>query len=136
VLLVSFRIFEILQAAVNMNIFDRLRFGAHPHYMSALARTLVLSCINFVEIVFCFGTVYAARLRDLKGATTWTDAYYFSTITQLTIGYGDITPTGLLKGCTVLQGLIGFFFGVIVLSRFVSYLPRTGTVLGDDDKTS
>jgi hypothetical protein len=52
----------------------------------------------------------------------------------MTIGYGDITHTGFLKACAALQGLIGFFFGLIVLSRFLSYLPRTDTVLGDHDE--
>jgi potassium channel LctB len=134
--LMLFRIFEIVQAAANMNIFDRLRFGGRVHYTSTLARTLLMSCINFIEIIVCFGVVYAGNLALLKDGAdpaTWRDAFYFSTITQLTIGYGDVTPKGILRFCAAAQGIIGFFFALIVLSRFVSFLPRTQAVFGDGD---
>jgi len=132
VALPMFRVFEILQGAINMNIFDRLRMEDRKHYVSGVARTIVLSLWNFVELLFCFGIVYSSMLHNLKNAETWSDAYYFSVVTQLTIGYGDISPLGIVKLLAPLQGLIGFLFALFVLSRFIAFLPRTEAVQRDD----
>ena len=56
-----------------------------------------------------------------EGVMKYYDLRYFSFITTLTIGYGDIVPqTTLSKNLTILLGLAGNFYSVIV----------TGIVLG------
>lgn len=55
------------------------------------------------------------------------DLMYYSFITVLTIGFGDITPvTPLAKNATVFFGLIGSFYMVVVIGIIVGkYISRT-----------
>ncbi|MHC4642034.1 MAG: potassium channel family protein [Planctomycetota bacterium] len=119
-----YRVFDIVVAAVNITLLDRLRLGRDIHYVSSVERSLILSLWNFLEIILCFGIVYSASIVYLEGSKSFFDAYYFSVITQLTIGYGDLFPRGYLKLVSMIQGLIGLLFALLVLGRFVSLLPR------------
>jgi hypothetical protein len=91
-------------------------------------RTLVLAAINYVELMLWFGLIYALNYQSLvdqslgdhsapAGPIT---AFYFSIITQLTIGYGDVYATGWLRIVAAAQGLIGALFVIAVLGRAVS----------------
>ena len=71
------------------------------------ARTLVLGGINYVELSFCFGVIYALNYQSLQMASRPITAFYFSIITQLTIGYGDVSPKGWMRLVAATQGLIG-----------------------------
>src|SRR6266536_1222519 len=128
----GFRVLEIFQAAVNLNVFDRLRIVTGVHYIASIARTLLLSLWNFFELMLCFGIIYSSSIAQFRACVSPPDAYYFSVVTQLTIGYGDIQPLGLTRAFAATQGLLGFVFGLFVLSRLISFLPRTEPVLGDD----
>lgn len=60
-----------------------------------------------------------------EGVMKYNNIRYFSFITTLTIGYGDIVPqTNLAKNSTILIGLAGNFYSVIVtgivLAKFVN----------------
>ena len=119
-----YRVFDIVVAAVNITLLDRLRLGRGIHYVSSVERSLILSLWNFLEIILCFGIVYSASIDYLESSKGIFDAYYFSVITQLTIGYGDLLPRSHLKLVSMTQGLIGLLFALLVLGRFVSLLPR------------
>jgi hypothetical protein len=128
----TYRLLDIFQASMNLTIFDRLRLHNNQHYVAAIARTVVLSLWNFLEAIICFGIIYAAHLDKLKNATDRFDAFYFSTVTQLTIGYGDLFPMSSLRAVAMTQGLFGFLLGVFAISRVVAFLPKTQSVLGDE----
>jgi hypothetical protein len=54
-------------------------------------RSLVLVAINYIELMLWFGLIYALNYKGLHPPGTQpVTAFYFSIITQLTIGYGDI----------------------------------------------
>ena len=60
---------------------------------------------------------------------TSADFLYFSFITQLTVGYGDLTAAGNLgRACAVLEALLGQIYMVtivaLLVSRFVPHTPR------------
>ncbi|MDB5104907.1 MAG: hypothetical protein JWP91_2596 [Fibrobacteres bacterium] len=122
------RIADIIQITGNHSLFDRLKFQWRHYYIENTVRTILLSLINYVELVVCFGFIYCilgrnGRFLDLKDSPF--DGYYFSGATQLTIGYGDITPSGPLKYLALFQGFIGFLFTILILGRFISLLPES-----------
>jgi hypothetical protein len=67
-----------------------------------------------------FGLAYALNYQSLRGASRPADDFYFSVITQLTIGYGDVSPESLLRIVAAAQGLFGALFVIVVLGRAVS----------------
>lgn len=117
------RIVDILQAVVNLMVFDQLRTPQTVVIASAV-RTLVLSMINYLELIVCFAILYLSLPTQLVGANGWSDALYFSVVTQLTIGYGDVTPSGLAKVVASVQALFTFVFTVLLLGRIITVLPR------------
>jgi hypothetical protein len=108
--LVGLRVPEILIRAADVDV----------KKVICLVRTLVLAVINYVELMLLFGLVYALNCQLLHGAGQPATAFYFSVITQLTIGYGDVYATGWLRIIAVVQGLIGALFVIVVLGRAVS----------------
>lgn len=129
------RILDIFQQSVNMSVFDQLRTEERLVISSAV-RTLLLSFLNYIELIVCFGILYTTLNKQLLGSEGWMDDLYFSVVTQLTIGYGDIRPLGTARIVTVAQGLISVAFTILILGRIVSVLPKIGSVIkhtGDDD---
>jgi uncharacterized membrane protein len=60
---------------------------------------------------------------------TSADYLYFSFMTQLTVGYGDLTAAGNLgRSCAVLEALLGQIYMVTVVALLVSRLvPRASS---------
>lgn len=122
------RIADIIQVTGNHSLFDRLKFSWRHYYVENTVRTILLSLVNYVELVVCFGYIYCLLGRDgeyLHFKESPFDGYYFSGVTQLTIGYGDIIPMGPVKYLALVQGFIGFLFTVLILGRFISLLPES-----------
>ncbi len=132
---VGLRILEIIQVTVNAAVFDRLS-GRPDNLVASTARLLVLAFVNFIELCGSFGVIYAADYTRLDGAGQPVTAFYFSVITQLTIGYGDVYPTGYLRIVATLQGLAALLFVILVFARFVATLPRIESVLHEDGRVA
>jgi hypothetical protein len=101
----------------------------------SIQRSLVLLAINYVELMLWFGLVYALNyhnLLDQSRPIRPITAFYFSIITQLTIGYGDVYATGWLRIIAAAQGLIGALFVIVVLGRAISAptTPRASNLRG------
>ncbi|WP_082476519.1 ion channel [Methylobacterium sp. Leaf99] len=64
--------------------------------------------------------MYSSNLEHLLNAKHSIDGYYFSAITQFTIGYGDILPIGFLKILVVFQSFISTIFVIIIFARVLS----------------
>ena len=126
--LASIRIIDIFQSSVNLSVFDQLRTDERVVISSAV-RTLVLSFLNYLELLICFGIVYVTMLEKLSGADGWMDAIYFSVVTQLTIGFGDIRPLGIARLVSAAQGLVAVAFTILILGRIVSVLPKIESVI-------
>jgi hypothetical protein len=120
--------FEIILRAMAVDLRDVI----------STVRTLTLAAINYVQLMLWFGLVYALNYQNLidqshtLSAALWFQrpvpaepitAFYFSIITQLTIGYGDVYATGWLRTIAALQGLIGALFVIVVLARAVAAAP-------------
>lgn len=80
-----------------------------------------------IMIIFLFAGMYFANNAEFnyngqKTRITFKDAFYFSTITFATVGYGDITPIGTNKWVATSQALLGMilniaFIGYVLASR-------------------
>lgn len=122
------RVMDIFQSSVNMSVFDQLRTDKQLVISSAV-RTLVLGFLNYTELLVCFGLIYTTLDSSLVGSTGWMDDIYFSVVTQLTIGYGDIRPVGWARFVSVAQGLISVAFTILILGRIVAVLPKIDSVM-------
>lgn len=125
--LMSIRILDIIQITANISLFDRLKVTWKVYYVENTVRSIVLSLLNYLELVVCFGYLYCVLGRNekyLRMKESIFDGYYFSGITQLTIGYGDMTPSGPVKYLALVQGFIGFIFTILILARFIALLPE------------
>jgi len=120
---VSLRIVEIVQVTVNVALFDAVS-GRPEELVGSRVRMLVLAGLNFLELLLCFGTIYAVNYKGLSGAGKPVTGFYLSAITQLTIGYGDVYPTGWLRLVAAIQGLMGALFLILVVARFVASLRQ------------
>ena len=95
-------------------------------------------CVYFM-IGFAFAIVYTlmeflhpGTFHGLEGKISLppqghfhSEMIYFSFITLLAIGYGDITPTGdVSQMFSVLEGMIGQFYLAIIVARIVATYSR------------
>lgn len=121
------RILDIIQITGNMSLFDRLKINWRYYYLENTVRTILLSLVNYIEFIVCFGFLYCVAGRDgrlLAFRESAFDGYWFSGVTQLTIGYGDIVPMGWVKYLALFQGFLGFLYTILILGRFISLLPE------------
>ncbi len=118
----------------NMNaiLFDPFRHNCSkgPYMVRSFRRVLICVFINYVEILLWFAIFYRlfkhrfcmfnVCLNNLWGSL------YFSVVTMTTLGYGDIKP---IDNCgafmCLFQTLIGVFWVVVVIARFISVFPKT-----------
>lgn len=96
-------------------------------------RTLLMTLINIMEVILCFGFIYSYiddtnpvasqmvfssghHLSDLQ-------TVYFSFVTSATIGYGDIAPVApILVKLVLVQIMLSLFFLVIVITTITNRL--------------
>ena len=84
----------------------------------------ILGAVLITILIVGFGLIYLPRLQtgfiySVLDGHSWDDAFYFSGITLLTIGYGDITPhAGALRLAAMMEGVAG----IAVLSLATAYL--------------
>jgi potassium channel LctB len=124
--LMAGRILDIIQITGNVALFDRLKINWRYYYVENTVRTILLSLVNYVEFIVGFGFIYCVAGRGGKWLAfreSPFDGYYFSGVTQLTIGYGDIVPAGWIKYLALMQGFLGFLYTILILGRFIALLP-------------
>jgi len=102
-----------------------------------------VSGIETISAVFCgfilLGTAFSfafvamdhsfGAFQKPVGSGGFTDFLYFSFITLLTIGYGDIIPvTEISKKAIILLGLLGHFYTVFVMAIVIGKFLRQETI--------
>jgi len=86
--------------------------GARIWWVGQLFLVLALLLLTFATAYIACGIIYAPTASRVVSVQ---DAIYFSAVTMLTVGYGDILPIGWSKGLVVVQPTIGvLLFGMLV----------------------
>jgi Ion channel len=93
--------------------------------MAALCIYVLLGML-WAFVFGAIGNIDSAAFFVQQSQPTSADYLYFSFITQLTVGYGDLTAAGNLgRACAVLEALIGQIYLVTVVAVLVTrLLPR------------
>jgi Ion channel len=91
----------------------------------------VLFGMLWAFIYTAIGTFGSSAFFAQSVKPTSADYLYFSFITQLTVGYGDLTAAEPLgRACAVLEALIGEIYLVTIVALLVSRLVPRGRVDG------
>jgi Ion channel len=130
-ILAVLRLIDIIQVNINLSLFDVLRVGKEFNYMASVVRSIINVIINYFEIILCFGIIYSVNQKYLTDVIQWTDAFYYSAVTQITVGFGQSMPHEYVKLLTVLQFLLGYFFTALIIGRFIGLLPQNRTIARD-----
>lgn len=92
-----------------------------------------LGMFLFINIEYIYPGSFAGIDTPELGISKSENLMYFSYITALTIGYGDISPvTMLAKKASILMGLIGQFYLVIVMAIVVAKYIRNLEIISND----
>ncbi len=139
-LLVSWRIVDVVAADIKMCIFDpfdqAVRLGQNQkRYVSTTpTRVILLGILNYIELLVSFACIYCFDNKLIAQTSTtigWETgslgvlerALHLSIVTQLTIGFGDLAPTGWLRPVVWLQGGSGLALIALFITRYLSMLP-------------
>ncbi|MBM7647041.1 potassium channel LctB [Scopulibacillus daqui] len=105
----------------------------HGLFYHSLA--LFILCINiivtFTVIYLILDVLNLGQIVEHHTAITdmpyWVDkgtrALYFSAITLLSVGYGDITPFGWSRGIAILEAAIGYILPAVITVQYLRLLP-------------
>ena len=79
-------------------------------------RKLLIDFIRGVLVALVLILFACALTTAMAQDISLLDSFYFTLITALTVGYGDITPaTGVVRGVSILTALVGVvFMGLVV----------------------
>lgn len=95
---------------------------------------------GWLGVVAAFGVLYWVLARvGMSGlrhgedvvAANWqglADSLYFSFVTALSIGYGDVTPVGAVRALAILEGTTGLVLFGVFISKLVSRRQEEMTV--------
>ncbi|MBO8172484.1 MAG: two pore domain potassium channel family protein [Bacillaceae bacterium] len=76
----------------------------------------VLDGLNLGEIV----DHYAYIDHEYEGANGLFQSLYFSAITLLAVGYGDLTPFGLSRFVAILEAIVGYTLPAALVVQMIS----------------
>ncbi len=127
VTIVLIRIIEIIQTSCNQVLFNVYRF--RDEWKTAYhSRNLIFSIANYLEITWLFAILYmiSGELTNNSNeivTNNW-DVWYFSTVTQFTVGYGDITPVGIARLIVIFHLAVSLIMAALIIARFASSAPK------------
>lgn len=100
----------------------RTSFSLEVFYTLIIIYFIVI--IGFGLIYFSLSFYQLTLVENVKGTDTsffgvLYQSFYFSGVTLLTIGYGDITPVGIGRFIAIVQALIGYLLPTAFVLRLV-----------------
>lgn len=89
---------------------------------------LFLGIMNILEYCFLFAAIYRhkgfAVYSNGDAVKSWVDTVYFSIISQLTVGYGDIYPFSCGKLLVFIQGILSLITLLIYFTSVMNMMDK------------
>jgi potassium channel LctB len=88
-------------------------------------RNLLYAFFHYIELIVHFAviyTMYGDHLTVLANQQDSLTGLYFSAITQLTVGYGDISPKDGLRLVAIIQSLAGLLIVALTIGSIIPHL--------------
>ena len=132
-LLGTWRLFEIMVFLANSYLFDDYRARMHGHKprpFGGIRRVLILTAVNYIEVVLWFAAFYRLVIPDLAAPDVerLVQALNFSFVVMSAFGSSSVeVPAWWITLLTLLQSTIGLVLALAVIARSVSLLPRRGS---------
>ncbi|MFI5200994.1 MAG: ion channel [Candidatus Kapaibacterium sp.] len=124
-IIIAVRVFDLVVTTINQNILNYFRYDEAK--TSFALRNLIIVFINFFEVSFIFGLLYLTHNSGIRNHLNvpihGVDVFYFSLMSQMTVGYGDWLPIDLsTKFLMMIQMCLSFLITVIVIGRLLPSL--------------
>ncbi|OZU87774.1 hypothetical protein CIL03_15530 [Virgibacillus indicus] len=106
------------------------RFSAELFYILMIIYSIVIIGFGLIYFILSFQGIILVEhgeLRQVNVLGSVIHSLYFSGVTLLTIGYGDITPIGIGRFIALIQALIGY----VLPTAFVLKLVQSTREKGD-----
>ncbi len=136
----SLRVLELVIYQFSILLVDQ--YESSKYALAGYRRILVLSLMNYVEILFWFAFFYrnwsSLFKDDYYVLATSVGSIYYSLVTMSTLGYGEVHPlSNLTRILVTLQLAISIILLVLIVSRIISYLPKPPSMdRGENKKES
>lgn len=105
----------------NERITER-RFSTEIFYTLLITYSIVIIGFGLIYFIISFQSMILVEGNDLREVTivgSFIHSFYFSGVTMLTIGYGDIAPVGIGRLIALIQALIGYVLPTAFVLRLV-----------------
>lgn len=106
---------------INMRLKES-RFSSEIFYTLLIIYSIVIIGFGLIYFILSFQQIMlveGGELRDVSVIGSLIHSFYFSGVTLLTIGYGDITPIGFGRFIALIQALIGYILPTAFVLRLV-----------------
>lgn len=100
------------------------RFSAEIFYALIITYTIVILGFGLIYFILSFEGVLlveGGELRQVSPLGSMVHSFYFSGVTMLTIGYGDITPIGIGRLLALIEALIGYILPTAFVFHIVQH---------------
>ncbi|SER58860.1 potassium channel LctB [Gracilibacillus ureilyticus] len=111
ILLISFLLIASLYAFIFGKVHKKSYFSYEIFYTLLVVYFTVLTSFACLYFVLSFQGVLLlddGKLHRLPPLETLAHSFYFSGVTLMTVGYGDITPIGWGRLLALIESLIGY----------------------------
>lgn len=127
----SLILFVILNSLIQFILFRQESHPLKTHKISLSFEVFYTLIVIYCIVIIGFGLIYfvlsfyeLTLVENVKDSDSSTSSlllrsFYFSGVTLLTIGYGDITPLGFGRFVAIIQALIGFILPTAFVLKLV-----------------